>query len=289
MLTTPRRWWLHAQDPDAREQATLTEHGVPGDFVRHALDTHEQSRVEHDEAGATLIVLRVPDGDATGGRSTPLSVILRPEGVVTIALHPLAFVDAVAAKVGDDRPSLQVLSELVHAVAARFAEELDRVDDRVEALEQSLKTSLRNQEVLGLLECQKTLVHLERALASNQMMLERLRDDPAVPLDAAARRRLDEALVEVRQAVQMTTISAEILASMMDAFASIISNNLNHVMKLLAALTIIVSIPTMVAGLWGMNVPVPGGHTTWAFFALVGGLVACSLAVGLLFRKRQWL
>jgi magnesium transporter len=289
MLTTPRRWWLHARDPDLREQATLIEGGAPRDFVRHALDAHEQSRVEHDDAGATLIVLRVPDGAATGGRSTPLSVVLRAERLVTIALHPLALVEALAARVADDTPPADVLPELVHAVAARFVEELDRIDDRVEALEQSLKTSLRNEEVLGLLDCQKSLVHLERALASNQATIERLRADAAVPLDDAARRRLDEALVEVRQAAQMTTISAEILASMMDAFASIISNNLNHVMKLLAALTIIVSIPTMVAGLWGMNVPLPGGGSPWAFAALVGGLAAGSLAVALLFRKRRWL
>lgn len=289
MLTAPRRWWQHAQAPDAGEQAALADGGVPGDFVHHALDVHEQARVEHADGGVTLVVLRVPDGDSTGGRSAPLSVVLRPDRVVTIALHPLALVDVVAARLTDDTPPVQVLPELVHAVAARFAEEVDRIDDRVEALEQSLKTSLRNQEVLGLLDCQKALVHLERALASNQVMLERLLADATLPLDAAARRRLAEALVEVKQAVQMTTISAEILASMMDAFASIISNNLNHVMKLLAALTIIVSIPTMVAGLWGMNVPIPGAHAPWAFAALVGGLAACSLVVGLLFRKRQWL
>jgi magnesium transporter len=87
----------------------------------------------------------------------------------------------------------------------------------------------------------------------------------------------------------MTTISAEILASMMDAFASIISNNLNHAMKLMAVLTIMLSIPSMMAGIWGMNVPMPGAHSAWAFGALVSGFLASALLVGVSFRRRGWL
>ena len=288
MLISHHPRWVHAVAPDAAEQADLQARGVPPDFVRHALDVDEVARIEHAPSGATLIVLRVPDG-AAGGRSTSLSVIVRPELVVTVASHRLELLESFSARLAEDLPAAGLLPELVHAVSAAFLVRLDRIDQAVERLEESLRTSLRNQEVLGLLDCQKTLVHLERALAANQILLERLRDDTTLALDAPARRRLDEALIELRQAIQMTTISAEILATMMDAFASIISNNLNHVMKTMAALTIIVSIPTMVAGLWGMNVPIPGGHVPWAFAALVSGLMACSVVIAILFRRRRWL
>jgi magnesium transporter len=287
MLTAHRTRWLHATAPTDSEQAALRERGVPPDFVRHALDVDEQPRIEHAPSGATLVVLRVPNGDRGG--ATSLSVVVRHDDVVTIASHRLELIDDVAARCEEEVPPAVLLPELVHAVSAAFVARLARIDETVERLEQSLKTSMRNEEVLGLLECQKALVHLERALTSDQFMVERLREDATLALDAAARRRLDEALIEVRQALQMTTTSAAILASMMDAFASIISNNLNHVMKLMAALMIMLSIPTMVAGLWGMNLPMPGGQTPWAFGAIIVALLLCSLAVGVVFRQRRWL
>ncbi|MBZ0235485.1 MAG: magnesium transporter CorA family protein [Deltaproteobacteria bacterium] len=288
MLLERHTRWLDAVEPDEGEQATLHERGVPAAFVRHALDVAEQPRIQHDGAGASLVVFRVPEADGPGGKAIALAIVVRGEQIVTIASQRLALLDRVAPTDAGMVPAVW-LPELVHAVVAAFDARLDTVDREVERLEQTLRTSQRNAEVLALLECQKALVHLERALAADVGLVERLRDDATLAFDPAARRRLDAALVELRQTLQMTTISAEILASMMDAFASIISNNLNHAMKLMAAVMIMLSIPTMVAGLWGMNVPLPGGGQPWAFAAIVAVLGLASLAVGLLFRRRRWL
>lgn len=281
--------WLDAVTPDVAEVAALRDRGVPPAFIHHALDVAELPRIQHDPAGATLIVLRVPEDDGPAGGAISLGIVMRSDLLVTIASQPLALLDRPASTCERDVPPDVLLPELVHAVVSAFEARLERLDDEIERLEQFLRSSQRNEEVLALLECQKALVHLERALAADAALVERVRDDATLALDDVARHRLDEAVVELRQVKQMTAISAEILASMMDAFASIISNNLNHAMKLMAALTVMISIPTMVAGLWGMNVPIPGGHTRWSFAALVLGLVACSLLVGMLFRRRRWL
>jgi magnesium transporter len=281
--------WLDAVTPDEAEQSTLRDAGVPPSFIPHALDVAEQPRLQHEASGATLIVLRVPEDDGPGGTAISLAVVIRSDVLVTIASQPLALLDRFAASCGAITAPGALVPALVHAVAEAFDVRLEEIDRYVERLEQRLKGSLRNEEVLELLECQKALVHLERALAADASLVERLRDDPTLALHDEARRQLDDALIELRQALQMTTISAEILASMMDAFASIISNNLNHAMKLMAALTIMLSIPSMIAGLWGMNVPMPGAHSAWAFGALVSGFLACALVVGVIFRRRGWL
>lgn len=280
--------WLDAVEPDEGEQARLRDRGVPAAFVRHGLDVAEQARIQHDASGATLVVLRVPEEDGPGGKAIALAVVVLGDAVVTIASQRLSLLDRVEATDAGVVPGVW-LPALVHAVVAAFDAQLEAVDREVERLEELLRTSQRNAEVLALLECQKGLVHLERALAADVGLVERLRDDSALALDAAARRGLDAALVELRQTLQMTTLSAEILASMMDAFASIISNNLNHAMKLMAAVMIMLAIPTMIAGLWGMNVALPGGDTPWAFAVLVAALAVTSLVVGLLFRRQRWL
>jgi magnesium transporter len=281
--------WLDAVAPDEAEQATLRDAGVPAAFIPHALDVAEQPRIQHDVSGATLIVLRVPEEDRPGGTAIALAVVIRPDLLVTIASQRLALLDRFAASCSVIAAPGSLVPELVHAVVDAFDARLDQIDRDVERLEQRLRSAQRNEEVLDLLECQKALVHLERSLTANSALVERLRDDPALGLDAGGRHRLDEALVELRQALQMTTISAEILASMMDAFASIISNNLNHAMKLMAAVTIMLAIPSTIAGVWGMNVPMPGAHRAWAFGALVSGFLACAFLVGVLFRRRGWL
>jgi len=282
----PARGWIHATAPDDREREALIACGVPADFFRHALDPHELARVAHQDH-ATMIVLRVP---GTGHRSAPVGIVLREHLVVTIAATPLPVIGELAGQtvLGEAHPFRGFL-ELLLLASAAFVARVNDANDGVERLERDLKSSQRNQEVLALLDHQKQLVHLEQALASNELMLERLREDRRCNVEGEDRQLLEEAIVEVRQALQVTRISAEILSSMMDAFASIISNNLNVVIKLLAALTVIIAIPGVISGLWGMNVPVPWGQQGWAFLAITGGAIVLSIAVGILLAAKKWL
>jgi magnesium transporter len=158
-----------------------------------------------------------------------------------------------------------------------------------EAIEDQLQKSTRNREVLELLKYQKSLTYFATALRANEVMMERVQRTQIFNYYEDDQDLLEDVLTENQQAIQMTNINTEILSSMMDAFASIISNNLNGVMKALAALTIIVSLPGTVAGFFGMNVmlPLSDGNPT-AFLVIFGIALALTAIATFIFYKRDW-
>jgi magnesium transporter len=178
---------------------------------------------------------------------------------------------------------------LLLCTADRFLAHLREVEREVAALEDQLQSSLANEEVLGLLRYQKGLVHFTTALASNRILLERIQKDPGIGLSPEDHDLLEDVLVEFRQAAETSAVASDILSQMMDAFASIISNNLNVVMKFLASLTLIVAVPTLVASFYGMNVGLPGAHSPAAFAVLAGVSAMASIALAWLFARRRWL
>ncbi len=174
-------------------------------------------------------------------------------------------------------------------IANAYLDALRQINSAVDALEDRLERSLRNEEVLGLLKYQKSLVFFTTALRANEMVLERLQKGNLLPLYPEDSEVAEDVLIEVRQAIEMTGIAESILSQMMDAFASIISNNLNVVMKVLTSVTIILSLPTLLASLYGMNVPLPGAGEPWAFFLVLGVGAALAVAVAVLFWRKDWL
>lgn len=287
--------WVHAVAPTAEEQERLVaELGLPREFLRHACDLDEVARLDRDEKGVELVMLRIPwAGDGAGElpfRTAPLAVMLLEEAVVTIspvAGDPLR--DLGALERLDPARSAHFVLQLLARVAERFLVAVREIDRQVDALEERLERSQRNEEVLRLLRYQKSLVHFETALASNRILLERLQRDARFHESPRDEALLDDVLVEFRQATEMVGISANILSQMMDAFASIISNNLNVVMKLLTALTLLFAIPTAVASFFGMNVRLPFAGHERAFELTVGVSAVLVLGAALVFRRRRWL
>jgi magnesium transporter len=293
--TLPRSGWIHAENPGPEEIARLhRELGVPEDFLRHALDLDEVARVDKDERGASLILLRVAwflgVGHDVPYRAAPVAVVLAEDRLVTISRIETGVIRDLLALRGlaPERHHRFVL-QLVLCTAERFLMHLRDIDREVARLEDELHASLRNQEVIGLLKYQKSLVHFTAALSTNRIMLERLQKDARFQISAEDHDLLEDALIEIRQAIEMATISENVLSQMMDAFTSIISNNLNVVMKVLTALTIVLTFPTMVASFYGMNVRLPGQENTAAFaLTLVASLLVSGLVAAIFWRKR-WL
>jgi magnesium transporter len=143
--------------------------------------------------------------------------------------------------------------------------------------------------VLELLRYQKSLVHFTNSLRGNELILESLRQGDLVSMAEPEQRLLDDVIIEHRQAIGRVEVAGTILSNMMDAFASIISNNLNTVMKFLTSMTIVLIIPTVLATFYGMNVPVPFQHNPWAFAGIVALSLLCALIVALIFWKKDWL
>ena len=153
----------------------------------------------------------------------------------------------------------------------------------------SSRQALENDEILGLLDYQKRLVHLVTALAANQLVLERVLEDDRLALSGAERVLVDDVLVEIRQAATMARTQKELLGETMDALATVVSNNLNVAMKKLASLTLLVSVPALLAGLYGMNVGLPLSHYPHAFVVVLGVAGAAVVTLGAFLRARRWL
>ena len=271
------------------------ETGAPRELAFHALDIDELARVDHHPDGAILVVLRVPFADEGARAETPLrtvalSAILMDDSVLTLAASKLDVVaGAVLVRPRMVRSSAGILIALILATADRYLEHLRGIDAAVNDLENTLQQSLRNEELRRLLGHQKSLVHFRIGIRSNLIMLERLARDTRVFSTSDERELLDDAMVEMRQAAEMTTVSSDILGEMMDAFASIISNNLNGMMKAMTALMIVIAVPSMVAAFYGMNVSLPGQHYAGAFIVVVLGALIAACALVVFFRRGRWL
>jgi len=172
--------------------------------------------------------------------------------------------------------------------ATRYLTHLREINRMTEAIEDQLQQSTRNREVLELLKYQKSLTYFATALRSNEVMMERVQRTQIFNYYEDDQDLLEDVLTENQQAIQMTNINTEILSSMMDAFASIISNNLNGVMKGLAAITIIINVPAVVAAYFGMNVALPGEGHPWAFLMVLGISSALTALATFIFYKRDW-
>ncbi len=177
---------------------------------------------------------------------------------------------------------------LLLVTAQKYLAYLRDLNRSVDTIEDRLQASLRNREVHELLKHQKSLVYFTTALKQNELMLRRLQRSKLFESYPEDGELLDDVMTEVQQAIEMTDISSNILSNMMDAFASIISNNLNVVMKFLASVTIVMSVPTMVASFYGMNVALPLASYPYAFAMTLGVSLVISLLVVLVFRKKDW-
>jgi magnesium transporter len=290
--------WLHLVAPTSAEIETARQFGVPDDLLAHFTDIDERPRV--DQSGdSVLVVLHYPAPRATGGdgppwRMLPLSVILTPRGIVTLAPEPVRFLQAstdhgnARRQFTTERPTEFVLRICWH-VADDCLTALRDINARVDALESQLRRSLRNEEVMGLLAYQKSLTYFATGMKGNELMLERFESLPLVKLAGPDADLLDDVRIEMRQAIAMVEIADNVLSDMMDAFASIVSNNLNGVMKVLTSVTILLAVPTLIASLYGMNVGLPGAHSPRAFLGLVALSVAISGGLFILFRRKNWL
>ena len=287
--------WLHVTQPAESDLAAVREFGVPASLLDHVSDIDERPRVEH-AGDCVLVVMNYPlrRAEVTGPpwQTLPLSVLLTPHGIVTLSPGPTAFlqplldgrVHGLSTERGTDFV-LRVSWQLADACLRGLRE----INAGVETLEGKLKRALRNEEVLGLLDFQKSLTYFATGLKANELVLERLQRVPTLHWADQDQELLDDVRVELRQAIEMVDIADRVLSDMMDAFASIVSNNLNSVMKVLTSVTIILAVPTLVASIYGMNVGLPGAHSPRAFAAIVALSVALCAALFVLFRRQKWL
>jgi magnesium transporter len=285
--------WVKVVDPTPEEVQRLVDWGIDADYISYSLDLDEMPRMERDEE-YTFILIRIPhrqpDNDVPY-ITIPLGIFMKGNMIVTICRYDKEMFKVLAngkyrlLKTGKRyRFALYIFLE----TATRYLTHLREINRKTEEIEDQLQKSTRNREVLELLKYQKCLTYFATALRSNEVMMERVQRTQIFNYYEEDQDLLEDVLTENQQAIQMTNIATEILSSMMDAFASIISNNLNVVIKALAALTIVVSLPGTVAAFFGMNVALPGEGHPLAFLTVFGISLALTAIATYIFYKRDW-
>ena len=287
--------WIHEVEPSQDDLAELVGQGISLDMLSHSLDLNERPRMIQDN-GVTFVVihfpLKQPDDAAVPYKTVPVSIYLTEGRIFVVEPVLVGLKTRIQQRYKSaqgDAQNLQVLLSLFVLTAADYSESLRRINESIEDVEHRLQSSLRNREVLQLLNYQKSLVLFSTAINATEAVLEKLQKAESLPWSDGSKNLLQDSLVEIRQVMYQVEIAQNILTQMMDAFASIVSNNLNTVMKFLAAVTIIISIPMLIASLYGMNVPLPGEQQANAYVYILAVSLLLSLIVVLIFRDRDWL
>lgn len=289
--------WYSLINPNNEELEKVSEQlHLDFDMVKNALDLDERSRVEFEDNVLALII-NLPLLDDDGKFDTlPCGVFFTKRNFMTICSRDNRILSAFnknTAKTFDTRERGRFLLSILSKCTQFYLKYLAIINQKTEEIEYSLRKTTQNKALFQLIEIQKSLVYFTTALKDNHLVLLkilRMINSPAlakvVKFTTDDIDVLEDVIVENKQAIEMVDMHRSILEGMMDGFASIINNNLNLVMKFLAAITIILSIPTMLASFWGMNVPVPGSGNPYGFLIVMALSALATIFTIIYFRKK---
>ena len=280
--------WINMVSPSEEEIKTVCENvNIQEDFIRYALDPEEKARIDIEEDDNTILfIIDIPIMEIESGAKVystmPIGVIfVRDDYIITVSLRKNSIMEDLEKKKVKNiitYKKSRMLLQIFYSNSEMFLNLLKKLNKETEIAENVLKNSMKNKELLKLLSLEKGLVYFTTSLKSNEVVMERTMRGNLIKLYEEDEDILDDAIIENKQAIEMAKIYRDILTGTMDAYASIISNNLNGVMKYLTSITIILAIPTMIASYWGMNVAVPMQNNPFGFIIIV----ASSLLIGII-------
>ncbi len=289
--------WINMVAPTEEEIKKVCKNvNIEEDFIRYALDYEEKARIDYEEDDNTILfIIDVPVIEVESGNKVystmPIGIIfVRDDYFITVSLTDNYIIQELEKKKNViTYKKSRLLLQIFYSNSERFLSLLKRLNKETEVAEGVLKNSMKNKELLKLLSLKKSLVYFTTSLKSNEVVMEKTLRGNLIKLYEEDEDILDDAIIENKQAIEMSRIYSDILTETLDAYASIISNNLNGAMQFLTAITIILAIPTMISSYWGMNVPVPLQDNPFGFVAIV----LFSLIIGLIaiiwLRRKQML
>lgn len=252
--------WINIVAPKEQELMLISKRtGVPLEFMRAAMDDNETSRIDSED-DTLMFLFDIPFTETEENSLTydtyPLAIIHTQDYLITVCLKDSKILqDFSNGKIRTfytykkSRFILQILQRL----SAYYLIFLRQIDKKSVMVEKRLYKSMKNRELIHMLSLQKSLVYFTTSLKSNEVTLDKMLKLELMKKYEEDHDLLEDVIIENRQAIEMATIYGDVLAGTMDAFASVISNNLNIVMKFLAAITIIMTVPQIIAGFFGMN------------------------------------
>ena len=288
--------WVNVLPPLKQEEFSelSTELEIPIDFLKDSLDIDERSRFEMED-NVKLIVIKTPTENSSFNESDayyitiPICIILTHNQIVTVNSfeNPAIkkFLNTFRHR-NSEKKNMMVL-KIFEKIIQNFMDHLKEINQRRNILEQKLYVASENEQLLQLMRVQKSLVYFVTALRSNELLLMKLERSNFLSLTEEEKEFLSDLIVDNSQALEMANIYANILSSTLDAFASIIANNQNQVLKRLAVITIVLTFPVLIASIFGMNVRSGFEESRYAFYNVVFLSIIISLSIGLLFLRKK--
>lgn len=288
--------WVHLTDPSEYEIQKVCEAlHVDPDYVRAPLDEEEKPRIESDGEN-TLIIVDIPivemENNSLIYTTIPLGIIITEKSIITVCLKETSIItDFIENRVKTfyTYKKTRFILQILYKNAAQYLMYLRQIDKASSIIELELHKSMKNKELIQLLALSKSLVYFTTSLTANEIVMEKILKADYIKKYPDDTELLEDVIVENKQAIEMANIYTNILSSTMDAFASIISNNLNMVMKFLTSVTIVLAIPTIVYSFFGMNVKLPFENNPMAggiIFLL--SIVLCIISVFILMKKKMF-
>ncbi len=290
--------WINVINPSTEELERIsTWINWDIDTLKTSLDIDERSRIEQ-EGKNFMLIINLPLLDDEGQFDTlPCSMVFTPKNMVTLCSRENRIIGSFTKATSttfDTKNQTKMLLNILYKATQFYLRYLKIINRKTESIEYSLRNTTNNKELFQLMEIQKSLVYFTTALRDNHLVLQKLvRMVKAKTISSNLKFNeddidlLEDIMIENKQAIEMVDMHRTILESMMDGFASVINNNVNQVMKFLAAITIILSIPTMLASFWGMNVKLPLSDVNFGFWYVIAISTILTVLVILFFRKKK--
>ena len=289
--------WICMTNPSESEVLSVArENNIEVEDMRAALDEEERSRIEVEE-DYIMILVDIPsvemDGDKETFTTIPMSILLAKDAIITVCLQETNVLTSfIRTRVRNFHTYMKTrfILQILYKNASMYLQGLRTINKKSDMVERKLHTSMRNQELIELLDLEKSLVYFTTSLRGNEMVLEKLLKTDQIKKYPEDTDLLEDVIIENKQAMEMANIYSGILSGMMDAFASVISNNLNIVMKFLATVTIVLSIPTMIFSAYGMNVNssgMPFASSPYGFVLVILFSILLSILVAIIFAKKK--
>ena len=289
--------WINLVNPTAEEIETVCSNlKIEDEFIKYPLDYDEQARIDVED-DMTLFVIDVPvieeDNEGKNYSTMPLGlIVVRDEYFISVALKKTRIIDAFEkgrVKGMFTYKKTRFLLQILYLNASYYLNDLKKINKEAENTVNDLKTTMKNQDLMKLLRLENSLVYITTSLKANEVVMEKTARGKILKSYEEDDEILEDAIIENRQAIEMGKIYREVLNGTMDAYASIISNNLNVVMKFLASITIVLSLPTLIASIWGMNVPLPFATNPYGFVIVCGIAVLISIVAFVWLKKKDML
>ena len=289
--------WINLVNPTQEEIATVCSNlNIEDEFIKYPLDYEEQARIDIED-DMTLFVIDVPvienSKDWGTYETVPLGlIVVRDEYFISVSLKKNRIIESFEkgrVKGMYTYKKTRFLLQILYLNASYYLNDLKRINKEAEKTVLKLQKSMRNEELIQLLNLENSLVYITTSLKGNELVMEKTSRGKILKSYEEDDEILEDAIIENRQAMEMGKIYSDILSGTMDAYASIISNNLNVVMKLMTSITLVISIPTLIASIWGMNVHLPFANNPFGFAIIIGFSLIVSILALIWLKKRDML